>query len=62
MRTSDTNKMWKKVKETQYFLLFSQKRGYEICVTDYLNVWTTAFSEEAFVAQLKVIFNYVSVI
>ncbi|KAJ8733376.1 hypothetical protein PYW08_001674 [Mythimna loreyi] len=47
------NKMWTKVKDSQFFILFSQERGYEICVTDYLSVWTTLLSRKAFLDQLK---------
>lgn len=45
--------MWKRIKDTTYFLSFSNDREYEICVTDYVGVWTSFYSEKAFVAQLK---------
>ncbi|KAJ8727493.1 hypothetical protein PYW07_001612 [Mythimna separata] len=45
--------MWTKIKDTQFFLIFSQDSEYEISVTDYLNVWTALFSKKAFLDQLK---------
>ncbi|KAH9642040.1 hypothetical protein HF086_008727 [Spodoptera exigua] len=45
--------MWKRIKETHYFLLFSTDHGYEICITDNINVWTTLYSRSEFLAKIK---------
>ncbi|CAB3236877.1 unnamed protein product [Arctia plantaginis] len=45
--------MWQKIKDKDYFLSFIQSHDYEICVTDFVSIWTATFSEKAFIAQLK---------
>lgn len=46
--------MWKRLQDTQYYILFTKDFVHEICITDYVNIWTTIFSEKTFLAQLKV--------
>ncbi|XP_026737636.1 uncharacterized protein LOC113500908 [Trichoplusia ni] len=45
--------MWKRLQDTQYYILFTKDFVHEICITDYVNIWTTIFSEKTFLAQLK---------
>ncbi|XP_050562203.1 translation initiation factor IF-2 isoform X3 [Spodoptera frugiperda] len=45
--------MWKRIKETHYFLFFSTEHGYEICITDNINVWTILYSQTEFLDEIK---------
>lgn len=50
--------MWHKLQEKPpYFLLTTQKNGYEVYVTDYVTIWFVYFTNDSFLACLQVIYQ-----